>query len=300
MPTKKIKLIMTLFVRDEEDLIEDNICFHLNFGVDHIIVTDNGSIDKTKQILSKYKKLGLITVFNAPKYNYAQAKWVSFMAKYAVKKLKATHLFHCDADEFWYPDKGNLKTKLPNQNEVYNVSLINYIPPLINKKSFKYKNFRYAVLNPIDEPISLSELRSSKILIYKYPKKIITTNKFTEITIGNHSINTKENYKLINSKDIFIHHFSIRNYNHFIKRVIRSGTAMVNSGINDPRTNWHIRSWYKKYLNRNLSHEYDLISLKNKKTLNKYISQKIVKKTKVPKKIRYAKLLFYIKHILNK
>ncbi len=51
------KLIMTLLVRDEADILEYNICHHLNQGVDFIIAIDNGSIDKTPDILRKYQKM---------------------------------------------------------------------------------------------------------------------------------------------------------------------------------------------------------------------------------------------------
>ena len=51
----KTKLIMTLLVRDEEDILEYNICHHLNQGVDHIIAIDNESIDQTPKILKKYE-----------------------------------------------------------------------------------------------------------------------------------------------------------------------------------------------------------------------------------------------------
>jgi hypothetical protein len=38
-----MKLVMTLLVRDEQDILADNLDFHLAQGVDEVIVTDNGS-----------------------------------------------------------------------------------------------------------------------------------------------------------------------------------------------------------------------------------------------------------------
>ena len=40
-----MKLVMTLLVRDEEDIVRENLDFHLAQGVDEVIVTDNGSED---------------------------------------------------------------------------------------------------------------------------------------------------------------------------------------------------------------------------------------------------------------
>ena len=40
-----MKLVMTLLVRDEEDIVEDHLVYHLNQGVDFVIATDNNSVD---------------------------------------------------------------------------------------------------------------------------------------------------------------------------------------------------------------------------------------------------------------
>ena len=50
-----MKIIMTLLVRDEEDVLRQNIDFHLSQGVDFIIATDNLSVDSTKDILKEYE-----------------------------------------------------------------------------------------------------------------------------------------------------------------------------------------------------------------------------------------------------
>ena len=42
-----MKLVMTLLVRDEQDIVRENLDFHLAQGVDQVIVTDNGSEDAT-------------------------------------------------------------------------------------------------------------------------------------------------------------------------------------------------------------------------------------------------------------
>ena len=39
-----MKLVMTLVVRDEVDIIRQNIDFHLARGVDYLIAVDNGSV----------------------------------------------------------------------------------------------------------------------------------------------------------------------------------------------------------------------------------------------------------------
>ena len=45
---------MALKIRDEGDVLEHNLRFHHALGVDHFIVTDNGSTDETVDILARY------------------------------------------------------------------------------------------------------------------------------------------------------------------------------------------------------------------------------------------------------
>ena len=51
---------MTLLLRDEEDIVRENLDFHLAQGVDRVIVTDNGSEDRTLEILRDYEARGVV------------------------------------------------------------------------------------------------------------------------------------------------------------------------------------------------------------------------------------------------
>ena len=50
-PTRQPRLIMTLLVKNEEAMLERNLHFHKQMGVDGFIVTDNNSSDGTMRIL---------------------------------------------------------------------------------------------------------------------------------------------------------------------------------------------------------------------------------------------------------
>ena len=56
--TKEVKLFMTLLVKNEEGMLEENLQFHKAMGVDGFIITDNNSTDGTIEIIQKYQKEG--------------------------------------------------------------------------------------------------------------------------------------------------------------------------------------------------------------------------------------------------
>jgi hypothetical protein len=48
------RIVMTLLVRDEEDILVQNIEYHRALGVDHFIITDNLSKDRTPSIIQQH------------------------------------------------------------------------------------------------------------------------------------------------------------------------------------------------------------------------------------------------------
>jgi hypothetical protein len=113
-----MKLVMTLKVRDEDDVLEDNLRFHRALGVDFFIVTDNGSVDRTPEILARYANAGLAHVIRdeTDDLRAHEVRWTTEMARLAATEYTADWVFHGDADEFWWPTSGTLKqvlTKIP-------------------------------------------------------------------------------------------------------------------------------------------------------------------------------------------
>ena len=48
-----MKLVQTLVVRDEADIVDAQIAYHLNAGVDFVIASDHESLDGTTEILDR-------------------------------------------------------------------------------------------------------------------------------------------------------------------------------------------------------------------------------------------------------
>jgi len=105
LPYKKsLKLIMTLLVRDSEDILKENIEYHLSQGVDFFIAMDNLSIDSSTAILKAYEGKGLLHYIHQPSEGFLQSQWVTEMARLASRRYKADWVINNDADEFWLPN----------------------------------------------------------------------------------------------------------------------------------------------------------------------------------------------------
>ncbi|MGZ4385608.1 MAG: glycosyltransferase family 2 protein [Gaiellaceae bacterium] len=107
-----VKLVMTLLVRDEADVVDANIAFHLNAGVDFVVATDNRSVDGTTEILEAYGREGVLHLIREREEAYLQAEWVTRMARLAATDFGADWVINTDTDEFWWPRASSLKEAL--------------------------------------------------------------------------------------------------------------------------------------------------------------------------------------------
>src|SRR5262245_21673158 len=116
-----MRLLMTLLVRDEADIVDAQIAFHLAAGVDFVIATDNASTDGTTKILERYERAGVLHLLREPGDDMRQDEWVTRMARLAATDFDADWVLHADADEFWWPRGGSLKEVLATIPERYGV-----------------------------------------------------------------------------------------------------------------------------------------------------------------------------------
>lgn len=256
---KKDVLYMTLLVKDEEDIIRENILFHHFMGVDGFIVTCNNCSDNTVEILNNLKKHGIcIEIIEEPEVAYNQHVWVDRMIRLAKDKYDATWVINADADEFWYAVDGDLKCDI---NKVVSKSGSNVLKTFMinfclveNKKDFL--NSTYFInrsLLPFEmEQLGVVSKRFSEA--YFRTKVIHTTKGYKQIAMGNHSVemdNIKENF----CPYIKVYHYIVRNYNHFEQKVLKGIEGI--SQIKDESKGKHWRLWYSYYKKGKLKEAYE-------------------------------------------
>jgi Glycosyl transferase family 2 len=256
---QKKDIIMTLLVKDEDDILEENLIFHKSMGVNQFIITDNNSSDRTAEIIKKYQAKGWITDYLVEKNtNYTQALWVGRMIEIAISKYNPDWIINCDADEFWYTKSGNLleaiKAETNASANVLRCYWKNMLP--IPGGAVFWENTKFVSRKIAD--IDNYELSKHHLLnATSIPKVIHNSEDFISIEMGNHDVYMK-NKRPVDSKNIVIYHYCIRNYEHFQKKVINGGLSYLGSSINiNDGSHW--RLWYDAYLRGNLSQEYDLV-----------------------------------------
>ena len=154
-----MKLVLTVLARDEADVIDAQIAFHLNAGVDFVIATDNRSQDGTTEILESYAAAGYLRLIHEPAEGLRQGEWVTRMARLAASDHGADWVINSDADEFWWPRGGSLKEVLEAVPERYGVVQAfwrSFVPRPDDEAFFAERmTARLSLQAPINDPTSV-------------------------------------------------------------------------------------------------------------------------------------------------
>ena len=229
-----MKLFMTLLLRDEEDIVRDNLDFHLAQGVDRVIVTDNGSEDRTLEILREYEARGEVRLVLEPADDYSQGRWVTRMARLAAEE-GADWVINNDADEFWWPRAGTLRSTLEQLGDEVGVVVAhrtNFVP-------------RPGEGGPFWERMTIRERESLNPLGKPLPPKV-AHRAHPEITVvqGNHRVEGVDLGEPVDDGSIEILHFPMRTYAQFENKIVKGGRAYARNRELPHRTG---QTWRRLY-----------------------------------------------------
>jgi hypothetical protein len=212
-------LVMTLLARDEIDVVDSWLSFHLNAGVDVVIATDNRSQDGTTEVLEEYARSGRVHLIHEPGEDLRQDEWVTRMARLAATEYGADWVINSDADEFWWPRGASLPEVLDAVPERYGTvgAFLRVFVPRPGTESFAERmTVRFSALAPINDPASL----------YKPIRKVIHRgDPGIRLTRGNHALVQSPFAPLRGWFPIEVFHFPLRTAEQTTHKAELQGTA---------------------------------------------------------------------------
>ena len=232
-----MKLVLTVLARDEADIIDAQVAFHLNAGVDFVIATDNNSRDGTTEILESYARAGCLHLAHEGAEGLRQGEWVTRMARLAATDFGADWVINSDADEFWWPRGGSLKDVLaavPHRYGVVEAFWRTFVPRLDDGAFFAERmTARLTQQAPINDPTSF--YRPVTKVAHRADPDVIVGR-------GNHDLLASSLRPLPSWHPVEVLHFPLRSGAQWTRKVELQGEAFTKH-IERTGTGYHLKGY---------------------------------------------------------
>lgn len=232
-----MKLVLTLLVRDEADVLETHLSFHLNAGVDLVLATDHRSVDGTTEILAAFARTGSVVFRRETSERISQSEWVTGMARRAALEHGADWVINSDADEFWWPRAGTLKDALaavPASQGAVRALQRPFVPRPDDGAFFAERmTERLSQPAPINDPTSF----------YRPVVKVAhRADPHVNVARGNHALADSPLRPLTTWHPIEVLHFPLRSRAQWVRKVKLQGDAFTKH-IERSGTGYHLKGY---------------------------------------------------------
>jgi hypothetical protein len=232
-----MKLVLTVLARDEADVIDAQVAFHLSAGVDFVIATDNNSRDGTTEILEAYEQEGVLHLIREPAEGLRQGEWVTRMAQLAAREYGADWVINSDADEFWWPRGSSLKEVLAAVPDAYGIVQAfwrSFVPRPDDGSFFAERmTARLSQQAPINDPTS-----------FYRPVVKVAHRGDPDVTVarGNHALADSTFLTLTTWHPVEVLHFPLRSGVQWMRKVELQGDAFTKH-IERSGTGYHLKGY---------------------------------------------------------
>jgi len=210
-----MRLVQTLVVRDEADIVDAQIAYHLNAGVDFVIATDHESQDGTTEILESYAREGCLARIPV-QGEVRESVWRTQMARLAATDHGADWVINTDADEFWMSRAGTLKgtlAALPDPFGVVWALSRHFVPRPDDGASFAERmTVRVSAHAAINDPTS--PFRPHLKAAHRADPDIV-------VGFGSHTVSTKRWQSLHHWHPADVLHFPFRSHEQWERKGVR-------------------------------------------------------------------------------
>ncbi len=249
---------MMLLVKDEEDIIGQNLRHHYDLGFRVFCILNNLSTDRTRVIIDEFKMSKLdsfVIIVDDPVAGHYQADKMNIYSNTLVKharlsKFEIDWIFYVDADEFIAFDNSYLSSQ----------KIYNFEKDLLDR-SIKFLVFHWIhcasfhMIEKLDNNLSpfLVLNNYSSRLIPVVPKIACRVDSDFEIMEGNHFIKYNiyplSAVKVCALDDLYMWHFSLRSSEQVRKKIINGGRAFEGTvGLEAHGDHWRDRyALFQKY-----------------------------------------------------
>jgi hypothetical protein len=233
-------------VRDEIDIIAAMIEHTLSQEPDLIIVTDNGSVDGTTEVLQRYADLGLVELHHDPVHRKQQHSVVTGMARRARTEHAADWVINADADEFWAPVDKNLTLRTALERTP--LSLNAFTVPVTNLVGQPAR--RGSGLSRLVWRDLRSEAQLREIGIYAQPTDNAIHRGESDVVVaqGNHFVSVPSNGQPDPAVGLEVLHLPWRSWTQFEQKVLHAGRAYEANPNLRPSKNHHGMADYRRHL----------------------------------------------------
>jgi hypothetical protein len=249
-----VKIVVTLMVRDEVDVIAAMVEHHLAQGVDLLIVTDNGSVDGTTEVLQAYADIGVVELHHDPVHRKQQSVLSTRMARRARTEYAADWVINADADEFWVPcDKQQtLRSALeaiPLSLNAFPVPVTNLLGPPARRGSgidrLLWRDVR-----------TTEQLNAVGIFAHPTDDVVHRGDPDVEVSQGNHFVNLASSGVPDPAVALEVIHLPWRSWAQQERRVLNTGRSYEANPDLRPSKNHHMMADYRRYLTGRLWYLY--------------------------------------------